>query len=158
MNKHIAHFADFSFSRNSKTRRYSHVVVARQSAEAAQAAIDAHYHNEAEAKNYSYYSQQAVNHRGFEISAYDYGGLTVLDHHFRGAGDFLAAYPTLESFLAAQRADRKRRFLQAVDAGQFDEWVAVGWHGRWDLAVKKCEAERNKNFWADVRILEVSIS
>jgi len=132
MNKHIAKHLDQTFTRNSKSRRYSHCVIARPSEAEAERRIDSHYAVESGTRSYNYYCSD---------EAYSYNWIggdrkTVFGTTYHSPAEFKADFPDLPSFLTRCREERVADFEKARAAGEFDTYGCVGWCGRYDLAVK----------------------
>ena len=128
MNKHIAKFNGTTFTRNSKERTYTHVIVVRDS--------------------YEYALYQAQKEGRYDRQNYKQYTITN-DPKVEGL--------TEDEYVAKVIADKVARVEEKKANGDFDSYGQVGWCGRPDLAQKKLRSESGKPHWAEVHAVEVTI-
>lgn len=128
MNKHIAKFNGTTFTRNSKERTYTHVIVVRDS--------------------YEYALEQAKKEGRYDRQNYKQYTIT---------NDPKVAGLTEDEYVAKVIADKVARVEAKKANGDFDSYGQVGWCGRPDLAQKKLSSESGKPYWAEVHAVEVTI-
>jgi len=134
MNKHIAKFKGTTFTRNSKDRTYTHVIVVRES--------------------YEYALEMAKKESRFDRE--NYNRYMITGAELDGRGDQVAGLT--EDEYVAQKIAKKVAAVEAAKArGDFDSYGQVGWCGRPDLAQKKLSSESGKPHWAEVHAVEVTI-
>lgn len=148
MNKHTATFNGQTFTRNSKGRRYSHVVIGLPSH------IDA-------IKSANLVPDSPVTKADWEYQSSD-----RCTTDWRGNVDpelvakrdqFRKDFPTLESYQEHELTDAVMRVHEEFVKGVYDTYCAIGWAGRLDLAEKVASQNRGNSYWADVRIVEAEI-
>jgi hypothetical protein len=128
MNKHIAKFKGTTFTRNSKERTYTHVIVVRDS--------------------YEYALEQANKEGRYDRQNYKQYTITN-DPKVEGL--------TEDEYVAKVIAEKVARVEKKKANGDFDSYGQVGWCGRPDLAQKKLSSESSKPYWAEVHAVEVTI-
>lgn len=133
------------FKRGSTTRRYSHVVIGRPSIEVARAHVerDVAY----DRKRHDDAVKHAAN--GYEPSPWMIGKpdfkdpTTTVAERFREEGresatEWLKDKPeTADEYATAERARKLASIEEQLKAGHFSTFVALGWSGRYDLAVAR---------------------
>lgn len=115
-------------------RTYTHVVVYTISEAKAMAACWTPEIEARDRKNYVYYAQCAAgehDHARVPEGAPEWKISSAATCRKNGA-DILAEFPTVEAYLAGQRARSEGHVRKSVDAG----WHIAGWCGRLDLAQK----------------------
>jgi hypothetical protein len=134
MNKHIAKFNGTTFTRNSKDRTYTHVIVVRES--------------------YEYALERAKKECSSDRENYKYH--MTIGSELDGRGDQVAGL-TEDEYVAQKIAKQVAAVEAAKAKGDFDSYGQVGWCGRPDLAQKKLSSESGKPHWAEVHAVEVTI-
>jgi hypothetical protein len=145
-------------SGRSSERPYSHAIVGRYNPHLVAAKARAtHAKNAAQsrrwdAKNWNDWKRSSEatvgqlyrNHNGFMVEAKDY--------EVRIGKEFMAKYPTLESYLAHLESEHQGR-LAALDAGQIGELQVLQWSMSHKNAVKA--AGSFADTYSDLRVVEV---
>lgn len=148
MNKHTASFNGQTFTRSSKTRRYSHVVVGRLSLDEAINRVDRILTSKEVEGSWKYLSSLK--------STLDWRG-NVDPERAAKTAEFCRNFPTLDSYRKAQHLEAALRLKTDVADGEYATYYAIGWAGRQDLAEKVASQNRSNSYWADVRIVKVEL-
>jgi len=126
--KHIATLDGQTFTRSSKSRVYTHCVVAKPSY----------------AKGVRRMAEAADLHKA------NFRYYTKAHHHAELAGDDEQAY-------VARKIAEGLEYIEARrEAGFYDTWQALSWSSRRDLAEKIAATARNSAYWGAVEILEAT--
>lgn len=142
--KHIATLDGQTFTRSSKSRVYTHCVVAKPSYEAAVRAASAKGWLEAHRSNYHYYVGKLAK-----------GAQNEWDQSYVDkARERLAGIADEQAYVDAEVAKSLARVEKARTEGYYDTWAECGWCGRLDLAQKLAATKRNHEYYGDVVILE----
>lgn len=129
MNKHTAEFRGETFTRNSKTKLYTHMVVCRWSYEA----------------DY----KKANQEHGYDRPNYQY---YVKNNDPRVAG------LTEDEFVNQEIYKRVSKIDADEAMGCYETLRDGGWSGRLDLAEKNAAKYRNNPMYCDVHIVEVKVA
>jgi len=129
MNKHTAEFRGETFTRNSKTKLYTHMVVCRWSYEADYKKANQEY-------SYDRSNYRAMVERG--------------DIEVKGL--------TEEEYVNQQIYKRVSKVEADEAQGCYDSLRDGGWSGRLDLAEKNAAKYRNNPMYCDVHIVEVKVA
>lgn len=155
--KHIATADGQTFTRNSKSRVYTHCVVAKPSIDCALERAQSKAARDLHRSNYRWY-QKAITSEGRLFEQYKY----VSDEQYAEQCEYDLAR-AVEALAGAQSEDEyiSRKVgeelagIAAQDAkGFYDTWAECGWCGRFDLAQKLAATKRNHGYYGDVVILE----
>jgi hypothetical protein len=135
MNKHTAEFRGKTFTRNSKTKLYTHMVVCRWSYEAEYKKANQEHSYDRE--NYRYYVKNGlkVDSRGNQVE-----GLTE------------------DEYVNQMIYKRVSDIESMKEKGCYDSFRDGGWSGRLDLAEKNAAKYRNNPMYCDVHIVEVKVA
>lgn len=143
MNKHTAICPDGTIvKRNSKSRTYSHVIVARNDYAASIANATSTGWNKTDRSNFDYYHAFLDGTSEWPITA----------ERIATARDNLAGCETVEAYIEHRRAVR----VAAAEAVDQTKWLVMGWASRRDLAQKVAGNARQR--YAEVEIIEAQIS
>lgn len=142
-------------TRTSKSRVYSHVVVARHSYSHDLACAERAGASDVTAKNFAYYrayldgTSEFLVRRNWHTDAQH--AQQVLADVTR-ATEALGGCETLEAYRAMLRANALARVAERKAEGYYDTFGALGWSSRLDLAQKVAQAETSP-LYEDVTIL-----
>ena len=142
-------------TRTSKTRTYSHVVVARHSYAHALACAERAGSSDVTAKNFAYYrayldgTSEFLARKSWQSDA-DYAKAVAYD--IARATEALAGCETLEAYRDHLRAKALANVATKKAEGYYDTFGALGWSSRLDLAQKVAQAETSP-LYDDVTIL-----
>lgn len=155
MNNHRASYSNQTFTRRSKSRRYSHLVIALPSREVAFRFANALHDGDAASWQYYWEFYSSPQHHSYSWT----NGDRAMDdtYSFNSAEEFLAVFPTAATFQAYQRSRRLDKFELREAGGEFTTYVPMGWCGRRDLADKLRAKTAASPYWLDVRVLEAEI-
>lgn len=150
MNRHSANWNGQVFHRNSKGRIYTHCVIARPSYEAALRFARAD--DAGDVRTYWYYRSATPYSHDF------IGGdrVQVGDDVYFSPTEFEADFPTPESYQDYLRDVRIAEVERRREEGEFDNFIALAWTGRRDLAAKRYDQE-SKRSWAEVIVLKAEV-
>ena len=147
-------------TRTSKTRTYSHVVVARRSYAHDLACAERAGSSDVTASNFAYYrayldgTSKFLARKPWQSDA-DYAKAVAYD--IARATEALAGCETLEAYRAHLRAEALDRVAERKASGYYDTFGVLGWSSRLDLAQKVAQAETSPRY-DDVTILEAQIA
>lgn len=145
--------------RTSQSRTYSHAVFARPSYEHAVANAQHKDWAKTEGSNFAYYLRIAGGRDAYPTKNYramhadKWSAAEIAEEQVRVDAENAKRVAnaqarveghTLESYLAAQQAERLANVEAARVAGKYDSFVCLGWCGRRDLAEKQAAANRGK--------------
>lgn len=153
MNKHFAIDPNGNVhTRNSKTRVYSHTVVARLNREEADKQT-LRVAEDAARTNYEFYCGRKgtayTNWKGEPDTCY------VHDKEYHSAAEFIADYPSVEDAVAYEVGKAQAKIDARTDS-YYDDFFNLGWNGRRDLAEKLASKEARRTY-RDITILEATI-
>lgn len=151
-----------TFTRGSKTRRYSHVVIGRLSHDHAVAAAKSPLSQDNDRENFAHWSGLADGSSRFLVrGSWERDDVLYAERvarEMREAVDRLNGATTAEAYAA----DRLRQRLAAVEArkaaGEYDLFRDLSWASRRDLADKAAGSARNGTLYADVRVVPAFIA
>lgn len=137
MNKHTATFAGHTFTRNSKTRKYSHLVLALNTFERDRAAVAKRASNDYKT-NRDYHAYIAQQTPGVEYRTFSGWYTQTSSEEVIAASKRISAQSHDEYVAAAlayyeARTDKSKLKLNADGTGYYTE---LGWTSRPDLATK----------------------
>lgn len=150
MNKHTATYNGQTFTRNSKTRIYSHCVAVRPSLDAARRHLETELTRDCHLSNYNFY-------REGDSFITDYKG-DIEPKYVAKREQFNIDFPTFDLYLATVRTKLENDLQNRVDAGDFEQFYVDGWNSRPDLARKLVDQNITRGDCAEVVILEVRVS
>lgn len=125
---HTARYNDQVFTRTSKSRTYSHVVLGRDSYEQALAGAQSKGWAKTDASNYRWTVATAEGRAEY--------GWNRTPERIAEAQAELQGINSVEDYLAAATAERVARVEAKKAAGGFDTYGVIGWTSRLDLAQK----------------------
>lgn len=143
--------------RTSKTRTYTHVIVARNCIVRALRRIEDQVEADGSEGNYGFLAKRAAMKAG-ETYSYKYPSGRIYTEaltqdEIDSAAKKLMGATTREEYMAKRRAFYEANVEQQSRDGHFAEWVAVSWVGRPDLVADRIAyAEK---FMTDVKALPV---
>ena len=157
--KHIATIDGQTFTRNSKSRVYTHCVVAKPSIDHALATAQSEGARDLYRCEYRWH-QKAVTSGGrlFEQSKH----MTDEDYHEQCKRDLMFARRALvgkqseDDFVSYHVDDMLAWIEKQREQGFYDRWVERGWNSRLDLAQKLAATTRAHPYYGDVVILEAT--
>ena len=155
--KHIATIDGQTFTRNSKSRVYTHCVVAKPSIECALARAQSKAARGLHRSNYRWY-QKAITSEGRLHEQYEY--LTdekyaeQCEYNLARAVEALAGAQSEDEYVSREVSKELERIAAQDAKGFYDTWDECGWCGRFDLAQKLAATKRNHEYYGDVVILE----
>lgn len=137
-------------TRNSKTRTYSHTVVAK--IDPVSYAADGVRAAKNNALNYDFY----LTDRCYRNWKGDPETRDIRGKEYASPAEFQADYPTQDDFLESLLQDSHERDEAHLDEGYFDTFFNFGWTSRLDLAAKLAAKTIGQGF-LQVTILEAQI-
>lgn len=157
--KHIATADGQTFTRNSKSRVYTHCVVAKPSIECALERAQSKAARDLHRSNYRWYQKTlACDGRLYEQYKYvtdEQYAKQCEDNRVRAVKE-LGAVRNEDEYISRE-VSKELAGIAAQDAkGFYDTWAECGWCGRFDLAQKLAATKRNHEYYGDVVILEAT--
>lgn len=145
--------------RTSKSRSYTHTVVALRSYSFDLDRANSKVWDKEEGKNFDYYSLIAFGNDPHPCRCYrtpdrwtaeqiaeEAASVEAMNaKRITDAADRVTGH-TRETYLAARRADRVARVEKAKAEGRYAQWENLGWCGRLDLAQKLASRESGPRF------------
>ena len=143
-------------TRTSKSRVYSHVVVARHSHAFDLKCAENHNTQRNMASNFKFYADFVNGTSKFLVkpewrSEEDHAA--EMADRIQAAKDHLDGATTVEEYSASQTAKALARVAAKLAEGYYDKFGALGWSSRLDLA-QKVASQSDKPYYEDVTILE----
>lgn len=155
--KHIATADGQTFTRNSKSRVYTHCVVAKPSIECALERAQSKAARDLHRSNYRWYQKTlACEGRRFEQSKYvtDEVYREQCQRHIDDAIEELAEAQSEDEYISRKVGEELAGIAAQEAKGFYDTWAECGWCGRLDLAQKLAATKRAHEYYGDVVILE----
>jgi hypothetical protein len=140
-------------TRTSKTRQYTHTVLARHNYAHDLALADSI--RAVDANNFRYYFALAAGtHEHLRPVAWRTAEQNEAERarSMAQAVEQMRGCQTAVEYQLAQRADRLARLAECKADGYYDQWVDLGWCGRLDLAHKLVASKRG--YYTDITVVE----
>lgn len=158
MIKHTITFPDGTKGkRNSASRTYSHVVIAQHDRTGYEARAKSQC--DSDRRNFEYYAAGAAAQPGVAFT-YERPGeraytFTFTAKEIADAAENLDGAPDADTYAAQQLAKRLRKIEEQAAAGYYDEWHALTWAGRLDLAHKAAAPLERADCYRNVTVMPV---
>lgn len=156
--KHIATADGQTFTRTSKSRVYTHVVLAKASLDHQLAMVASKFTIDLHRSNHAFHVGNLNPDCKLRPTWQSEASLAAEGQRYaQRAAEELEGTSTVEEYVAKKQAQSFARIEEDRLDGQYERWGVVGWCGRRDLADKLAATTLGRGYYGDVVVVEAQI-